>query len=38
MILLAVPVPLVVWLALAKFFASRAGKTGVGGALELPAR
>jgi predicted Na+-dependent transporter len=27
MILLAVPVPLVVWLALAKFFASRAGKT-----------
>jgi len=36
MILLAVPVPLVVWLVLAKFFASRAGKAGVGGAAELP--
>ena len=32
MILLAVPVPLVVWLALAKFFASRAGKASVEGA------
>jgi BASS family bile acid:Na+ symporter len=30
MILLAVPVPLVVWFALAKFFASRAGTTAVG--------
>ena len=27
MALLAVPVPVVVWLALAKFFGSRAGKT-----------
>ena len=32
MILLAVPVPLVVWVVLAKFFASRAGKTAAGGA------
>ena len=38
MILLAVPVPLVVWLVLAKFFASRAGKTSVESAPELPAR
>ena len=30
MILLAVPVPLVVWLTLAKFFASRAGNPAVG--------
>lgn len=29
MILLAVPVPLIVWLLLARFFASRAGKVGV---------
>jgi hypothetical protein len=29
MILLAVPVPLVVWVALAQFFASRAGKASV---------
>lgn len=36
MILLAVPVPLVVWLALAKFFASRAGKTAEGSAPGLP--
>ena len=30
--LLAVPVPLLVWLALARFFASRAGATSTGGA------
>ena len=38
MILLAVPVPLVVWVVLAKFFASRAGKTDLEGAAELPVR
>jgi hypothetical protein len=31
MILLAVPVPLVVWVALSKFFAFQAGKTIVRG-------
>lgn len=36
MALLAVPVPVVVWLVLAKFFASRAGKTSAGGASGLP--
>ena len=33
MILLAVPVPVIVWVALAKFFTSRAGKTAEGSAL-----
>jgi hypothetical protein len=36
MILLAVPVPVIVWFALAKFFASRAGKIGVAGEAGLP--
>jgi hypothetical protein len=31
MILLAVPVPLAVWFALAKFFAAQAGRASVGG-------
>ena len=35
MALLAVPVPVVVWLVLAKFFAFRADKTGVKAATEL---
>jgi BASS family bile acid:Na+ symporter len=38
MILLAVPVPLVVWLALSRFLASLAGKTDAGGAAGLPVR
>ncbi|MHC1767320.1 MAG: hypothetical protein AB9869_24090 [Verrucomicrobiia bacterium] len=38
MALLAVPVPLIVWLALSKLFASRAGKGIAGGAAGLPVR
>jgi len=33
-ILLAVPVPLVVWLALSRYLGSLAGKAGVDGAVE----
>jgi hypothetical protein len=33
MALLAVPVPVIVWFFLAKFFASQAGKTAEGSAL-----
>jgi hypothetical protein len=38
MILLAVPVPLVVWLALSSFLGFRAGKAGDEGASGLPVR
>ena len=38
MALLAVPVPLIVWMPLSSFLGSRAGKTSAGGAAGLPLR